>query len=571
VTEHFFTTWDGVRLFFRAWLPERPASKALVLFHRGHEHSGRFEEIVQRLDLPDFAIFAWDARGHGRSPGDRGWAQSFACLIRDADCFVKHVSREYGIPLNNFAVLAHSIGAVLAAAWVHDYAPPIRAMALASPAFRVKLYVPFALSFLRLQLTFQKKAFVKSYVRPGMLTHDSIECEKYVSDPLISRNVAVNLLVEMHDTATRLLADAGAIRTPTLLVSSGTDYVVKLPPQREFFRRLGSPVKEMQEYAGFYHDLLHERERAQPIARAREFLLRAFDQPVIPDTAARNEAEYQRLSTRLAPLSPVGIAWGAQRLFLKTVGKLSQGIRIGWRDGFDSGESLDYVYRNRPEGLTPVGLLVDYIYLNSPGWRGVRERRRNLETLLRKAIDEVRAEGRPVHIFDPATGGGRYVLETMNRVNGGSMSVTLRDWSQSNVDAAAKLATELKVEAVHVGRGDAFDRRSLGSVQPRPTIAIVSGLYELFPDNAKVGESLAGLADALAEGGYLIYTNQPWHPQLEMIARVLDNREGKPWVMRCRAQMEMDTLVRSAGFEKLETLMDGNGIFSVSLARRVAN
>jgi hypothetical protein len=151
------------------------------------------------------------------------------------------------------------------------------------------------------------------------------------------------------------------------------------------------------------------------------------------------------------------------------------------------------------------------------------------------------------------------------------MSVTLRDWSQSNVDAAAKLATELKVEAVHVGRGDAFDRRSLGSVQPRPTIAIVSGLYELFPDNAKVGESLAGLADALAEGGYLIYTNQPWHPQLEMIARVLDNREGKPWVMRCRAQMEMDTLVRSAGFEKLETLMDGNGIFSVSLARRVAN
>ena len=54
-----------------------------------------------------------------------------------------------------------------------------------------------------------------------------------------------------------------------------------------------------------------------------------------------------------------------------------------------------------------------------------------------------------------------------------------------------------------------------------------------------------------------------------MIVCVLDNREGKPWVMRCRAQMEMDTLVRSAGFEKLETLMDGNGIFSVSLARRI--
>jgi len=149
------------------------------------------------------------------------------------------------------------------------------------------------------------------------------------------------------------------------------------------------------------------------------------------------------------------------------------------------------------------------------------------------------------------------------------MSVTLRDLSQSNVDAAAKLARELKLDAVTVGRGDAFDRRSLAGVRPRPTIAIVSGLYELFPDNKKVAESLRGLAEALGEGGYLIYTNQPWHPQLEMIARVLDNREGKPWVMRYRAQAEMDTLVRSAGFEKLETRMDGDGIFTVSLARLV--
>lgn len=78
MSEQFFTTWDGTRLFFRAWLPERPAARALVLFHRGHEHSGRWEETVARLGLEDFAVFAWDARGHGRSPGDRGWADSFA-------------------------------------------------------------------------------------------------------------------------------------------------------------------------------------------------------------------------------------------------------------------------------------------------------------------------------------------------------------------------------------------------------------------------------------------------------------------------------------------------------------
>jgi hypothetical protein len=98
----------------------------------------------------------------------------------------------------------------------------------------------------------------------------------------------------------------------------------------------------------------------------------------------------------------------------------------------------------------------------------------------------------------------------------------------------------------------------------------VSGLYELFPENQPVLNSLRGFADAIEPGGYLIYTNQPWHPQKEFIARVLVNREGKPWIMRCRTQAEMDELVRAAGFEKVAMEIDQWGIFTVSLARRCA-
>ena len=148
------------------------------------------------------------------------------------------------------------------------------------------------------------------------------------------------------------------------------------------------------------------------------------------------------------------------------------------------------------------------------------------------------------------------------------MSAVLRDCSSSNVEAAARLAEEFQLKNVSVMKGDAFDRESLASINPRPSIAIVSGLHELFPDNRMVARSLLGISEALTEDGYLIYTNQPWHPQLEMIARVLDNREGKPWVMRCRAQAEMDELVRSAGFRKLDMLIDDQGIFTVSLAQR---
>jgi hypothetical protein len=108
-------------------------------------------------------------------------------------------------------------------------------------------------------------------------------------------------------------------------------------------------------------------------------------------------------------------------------------------------------------------------------------------------------------------------------------------------------------------------------VSPRPTLAVVSGLYELFPDNGMIRRSLAGVADAVEAGGYLVYTGQPWHPQLELIARALtSHRQGQAWIMRRRTQAEMDQLVAEAGFAKLEQRIDEEGIFTVSLARRIA-
>ena len=97
-------------------------------------------------------------------------------------------------------------------------------------------------------------------------------------------------------------------------------------------------------------------------------------------------------------------------------------------------------------------------------------------------------------------------------------------------------------------------------------------LYELFPrEPALFSRLAAALPDAIPEDhGYLIYTNQPWHPQVEFIARVLTNRErGQPWIMRRRSQAEMDTLVRTPDEASRSAQdIDPWGIFTVSVARR---
>ncbi len=173
-----------------------------------------------------------------------------------------------------------------------------------------------------------------------------------------------------------------------------------------------------------------------------------------------------------------------------------------------------------------------------------------------------------MRIVDIAAGGGRYLLETIRALPEIPMTALLRDYKQENVDAATRLARDLGLSNVTVGSGNAFDRDSLAALEPRPTIGIVSGLFELFPSNSEVLTSLRGLADAIEPDGFLVYTNQPWHPQVEFIARVLRNREGEPWIMRRRTTGEMDELVRTAGFEKSTMEVDEWGIFTVSVARR---
>ncbi len=575
-SEHTMTLPDGVELFYRAWLPATPTEKSLVIFHRGHEHSGRVQDIVEALDLADVAVFAWDARGHGRTPGERGYAPHFATLVKDVDCFVRHLAETFGKRPENMVVLAQSVGAVTVAAWVHDYAPRIRAMVLAAPALAIKLYVPAAIPGLRLLLRMRpgRKTFIKSYVKATMLTHDPEQARRYNEDSLIAREIAANVLVDLHDTAARLIDDAAAIRVPTLLLAAGADWVVKLGPQRKLFDRLGTPIKRMKVFPGMYHDLLHERDRRQVIDEARQFIVEAFAREAVPpplldaDRYGFTRNEYDRLSEPLPWCSPRGLGFRLQRLGAQTVGRLSRGVRLGWQTGFDSGRTLDYVYENQPQGALVLGKWIDRAYLNSIGWRGIRQRRTNLEKLLREAIGRVRAAGHPVRVLDIAAGPGRYILETLRDLAGDDLSALLRDNVEANLEAGRQLAAAAGLDNVTFQRGDAFDENALAAVQPSPNVAVVSGLYELFPENEPVRRSLRGLARAVQPGGYLVYTGQPWHPQVEMIARVLGNREGRPWIMRRRSQEEMDDLVRAAGFEKLAEETDPWGIFTVSLAHR---
>lgn len=574
--ENTFVTSDSESLYFRHWpATEGNSKKVIVMFHRGHEHSGRLQHIVDELGMPDTHFYAWDARGHGQSPGDRGYSPSLARSVLDVDEFVRFVVKDAQVNLEDIVVIAQSVGAVLVSTWVHDYAPKIRGMVLASPAFKVKLYVPFARTGLGLMQRIRGLFYVNSYVKGKFLTHDPERVASFEQDKLITRAIAVNILLDLYKTAERIVSDSAAITLPTQLLISGDDFVVHAKPQKQFYAGLRSAIKEQHILPGFYHDTLGEKDRALAFDKMKTFIDKLYAaKPYTFDYSHEDQWSpsadaYRELQAPPKARSLEGMFYSSLSYGMKTVGRLSKGMRLGYETGFDSGSTLDYVYRNYPEGNGILGRMIDRHYLNSIGWQGIRLRKVNIQQVIEQAVTRLKESDMPVRVVDIAAGHGRYVLDALEK-HQDIESILLRDYSDLNVEKGQTMIEGRGLNHVaQFKKGNAFDYDSLATLDPAPTLGIVSGLYELFPDNALIKASLTGLAAAIPPGGVLVYTGQPWHPQLKTIAYTLTSHQnGIPWMMRVRTQKEMDTLVEQAGFEKCHQVIDEFGIFTVSLAVR---
>jgi alpha-beta hydrolase superfamily lysophospholipase len=566
ITQDTFTTFDNQKLFYRTWEQDTPSNgKILLLLHRGHEHSGRLESIALKKEFAGYKVYSYDNRGHGETKVEATY--EFMDLVRDLNAFVAFVCEKEGKEEKELFVVANSVAGVVATTWVHDYAPNIAGMALVAPAFKIKLYFPFAKEFLKLGIVFNKKMNIKSYVKSKFLTHDEVEQEHYDSDKLITPNIPARQLTTLLDTAQRVVVDAALISTPTLVLSATKDYVVDSAVQGDFYANLSSSKKRFVKLEGFFHGVLYETEHQKAIEEIATFMEESFSleqENRVETHLSVTQKECDKIAFGTISLSKE-VSYAFQRFSMSKLGFLSKGMSIGNKYGFDSGVTLDHVYANRAEGKFGIGKFIDRNYLNSIGWRGIRQRKTNMISSVQEKIDVLSAEGKEVVILDIAGGPARYLVEIAKE--NPLVKVHVRDYQIQNVEEGKALAKEMGAENISYEVCDAFDLASYENVGFTPNIVIVSGVLELFSDNDLIGNAMHGISKLIAKEGYLLYTGQPFHPQLEMIANVLGNHKQGKWIMRRRSSYELDHLFSEHGFKKEGMLIDNWGIFTVSSAQ----
>jgi precorrin-6B methylase 2 len=265
------------------------------------------------------------------------------------------------------------------------------------------------------------------------------------------------------------------------------------------------------------------------------------------------------LQRELSPISPRAWRFAALRASSRAGALLSDGLRIGYRHGFDSGPFMAHVYANRPSGRTAVGRAIDRRLLARRTCVAFRDIRALAE---RAVFDAMRAERGPAPVVaDLAAGSAPYLLSALTRHT--RARAILADTDPEALAAARRDAEALGVvDRVQFVQASAFDRDALQRLRPSPDVVVELGLYGIYHDDAIIERHFQDLA-GLVSPSQIVFNVQTRNPEIEHIARVWVNHDGGRCVWRLRPVEQLLEWAREAGYEPAAVEADRFDIYRV--------
>lgn len=259
------------RLYRQAWLPEEPPRGNILLVHGLGEHSGRYEYVAAHCTSRGFAVHAVDHYGHGHSEGMPGHVERFSVYL-DGLRALRDDVRGNGSELPLF-LLGHSMGGLIAAAFLREDEDSFRACVLSGPALRSDAE-PSALAMAVVRLiSFLAPTAPLIGLDPGGVSRDPAVVAAYVKDPLVHHGKATaRLVAELSSAMRATLAAAPDIKLPLLIMHGEADRLTSPAGSRAFFEAAGSADKTLRLYPGLYHEIFNEPERDQVLGDMSDWL-----------------------------------------------------------------------------------------------------------------------------------------------------------------------------------------------------------------------------------------------------------------------------------------------------------
>ena len=117
MTKDYFKGADTTKLYYEAYIPEK-VEATFIIVHGLSEYIASYGEFRDFLNARNIAVYGFDARGHGNSPGIRAHVNCWSEYTEDLHRFVNLVQEEQKGKLMMFA---HSMGTTIATNYLMEY------------------------------------------------------------------------------------------------------------------------------------------------------------------------------------------------------------------------------------------------------------------------------------------------------------------------------------------------------------------------------------------------------------------------------------------------------------------
>jgi alpha-beta hydrolase superfamily lysophospholipase len=221
------------------------------------EHSGRYANFAIRMAREQYATFAFDLRGHGRSGGRRGHIGAWQEYRDDLTRFLELVAKE--IPGHPAFLFGHSMGALIVLDYVMRQPPPLKgAIVCGAPVRPAGVAKPYLVAIAKALSRIAPTLTLPLGFDAGSLSRDPAVVDAYTHDPLIFRRMTARWGTEALSTLEWVRDHRRQIRLPLLILHGAADRLNLPVGAQELFDSVQCSDKQLRVYPDNMHELLND-------------------------------------------------------------------------------------------------------------------------------------------------------------------------------------------------------------------------------------------------------------------------------------------------------------------------
>ena len=276
MSEGRFAGAGGLELFWQRWRPEGEPRAVIVLVHGVGEHSGRYTNLVTPLAAAGYAVYSYDQRGHGRSPGPRVHVERWADYRDDLGAFLGLVAASEPAP--PLVLYGHSMGSLVVLDYLMEHPGGLAGAIVSGVALQpAGVGKPYQRVMVRVLSRVAPRLSVDLKIDPDDLTRDPAALVAGRSDPHLTSRATVRWGAESLATVERITAGMAAIDLPLLVLHGEADPLNRPAGAHALVDTVRSPDATLRIYPGVRHEPHNDLGHEQVAADIAEWLARLTD------------------------------------------------------------------------------------------------------------------------------------------------------------------------------------------------------------------------------------------------------------------------------------------------------